>query len=178
MESKLKHLELIQGVVNRLASEMRTAALDTESREPEHGYALGYESVKRGVREASRIRVREIQEAYPWVREVLGVLEGMVAPCGLDETAGQWRRARVLDRLAEEETRHAAADGRLTRDEVYARVSHACRMRSWFSSWWTITWDVTLSAPEIASMSRPPCCMSRTFSTGARSSAANARPAA
>ena len=81
---------------------LRTAAADTENREPEHGYALGYESVKRGVREASRIRVREIQEDYPWVHEVLGSLEGMVVPCGFEEIAEQWRRARVLDRLAED----------------------------------------------------------------------------
>ena len=81
---------------------LRTAALETENREPEHGYALGYESVKRGVREASRIRVREIQEDYPWVHEILGSLEGMVVPCGFEEIAERWRCAGVLERLTED----------------------------------------------------------------------------
>ena len=79
---------------------LRTAAADTASRQPEHGYALHHESIKRGVRDASKIRVRELQEDNPWVHRVLGSLKGMVVPCAFDEIAEQWGRERILERLA------------------------------------------------------------------------------
>ena len=81
---------------------LRAAADDTENHRPEHGYALHYESIKRGVQEASRIRVREIQEDYPWVHRVLDPLKGRVVPCGFNEIAEQWQSGGVLDRLAED----------------------------------------------------------------------------
>ena len=43
-----------------------------------HQYALHYDSIKRGVQKASKIRVREIQEDYPWIHRVLTPLSGMV----------------------------------------------------------------------------------------------------
>ena len=79
---------------------LRTAAVDTANRQPEYGYALHYESIKRGVREASGIRIRELQEDYPWVHMVLESLKGMVVPCTFDAIAEQWRRDCILERLA------------------------------------------------------------------------------
>ena len=40
-------------------------------------------SVKHGVREASKIRVRELSEDYPWVDRFLGPLKGISVPCGI-----------------------------------------------------------------------------------------------
>lgn len=81
---------------------LRTAAVDTDDRYPEHERALHYESIRRGVQAASRIRVSEVQEDYPWVHRVLGPLRGMVVPCGFDEIAERWTNEQVVDRLAEE----------------------------------------------------------------------------
>ncbi len=48
---------------------LRNAASD--SSKTDYDYALHYESIKRGVQEASRIRVREMQEDYPWVETLM-----------------------------------------------------------------------------------------------------------
>lgn len=81
-----------------LADRLVTAA-DTESRNPECATALHYDGVKNGVREASKIRVREIREDYPWMDRVLSPLEGLAVPCGFDEIKERWRKAEVLDAL-------------------------------------------------------------------------------
>ena len=81
---------------------LRTAAEDTESNRADHEYPLHYESIKRGVQEASKIRVRELQEDYPWVHQVLHPLSGMVVPCSFAEIHDCWRNEGVLDRLAED----------------------------------------------------------------------------
>ena len=81
---------------------LRTAAADTTLRHPEYGYALHHDSIRRGVQAASKIRISELQEDYPWVHTALNSLKGMVVPCTFDEIADRWRRERVLDRLAED----------------------------------------------------------------------------
>ena len=50
---------------------LRTAAEDTAERHPEHPHALHFDSIKRGVRAASEVRVTELREDYPWVHLVL-----------------------------------------------------------------------------------------------------------
>ncbi len=81
---------------------LRTAAKDTANNRPQHEHALHYESIKRGVQEASKIRVREVQEDYPWVHRALGPLEGIVVPCEFDEIARRWQSRGILNRLTEE----------------------------------------------------------------------------
>ena len=76
---------------------LKTAAEDTSDLYPAHDYALHYDSIKRGVQEASKIRVSEIQEDYPWVHQIVSPLKGMVVPCTFDEIAERWQ----LDPLAE-----------------------------------------------------------------------------
>ncbi|MDE2782467.1 MAG: P-loop NTPase [Gemmatimonadota bacterium] len=76
---------------------LRTAAADTASRHRDHDRALHYDSVKRGVREASRIRVRELRRDYPWVDSFLQPLAGTVVPCPFKEVASVWERERILD---------------------------------------------------------------------------------
>ena len=96
------HLEDAQGRASprSFLAALRAAAVDTTNHQPECGYALHYEGIKRGVREASRIRIREIQEDYPWVHMMLESLKGMVVPCTFDAIAERWRRDRILERLA------------------------------------------------------------------------------
>ena len=78
---------------------LRTAAHDTGSRNLECTTALHYDGIKSGVQEASKIRVREIREDYPWMDRVLRPLEGLVVPCRFDEIAERWRDQGVLDQL-------------------------------------------------------------------------------
>ena len=80
---------------------LREAAADTAERRPEHPYALHHESIKRGVQEASKIRVGELQEDYPWMHQLLSPLGGMSVPCVFEEIAVRWRKEGVLDHLSD-----------------------------------------------------------------------------
>ena len=62
---------------------------------------MHYDSIKSGVQTASRIRVRELQEDYPWVHRVMTPLAGMLVPCRFREIATTWRDQGVLAGLEE-----------------------------------------------------------------------------
>ena len=81
---------------------LRAAAGHTADRHPEHASALHPEGIRRGVQEASKMRVGEMQEDYPWMRAIMRPLAGMYVPCEFGEIAERWRSERVFDRLAEE----------------------------------------------------------------------------
>ena len=81
---------------------LRTAAEDTVEWHPEHQYALHFDSIKRGVQEASRMRVSEIKEDYPWVDRVLQPLSGMTVPCKFQEIEQRWKDGNVLEHLTED----------------------------------------------------------------------------
>ena len=76
---------------------LRKAADETENRNLECATALHYDGIKSGVQEASKIRVSEIREDYPWMDQVLSPLEGLVVPCRFDEITERWRG--VLEQL-------------------------------------------------------------------------------
>ncbi len=78
---------------------LRAAAEDADDRYPGHDFALHYESIKRGVQHASRIRRRELREDYPWVDALLEPLEGMVVPVAFDEIESVWRERGVISKL-------------------------------------------------------------------------------
>ena len=81
---------------------LRKAVEDTAAEYPEHPYPLHYDSIKRGVQEASKIRVSEIREDYPWIDRAMRPLAGMVVPCAFAEIAERWRIEGVMERLQEE----------------------------------------------------------------------------
>ena len=85
---------------------LRTAAEDTSEQHPDHEYALHYDSIKRGVQAASKIRIRELQEDYPWVQGVMSALAGMVVPLEFEELERRWRDKGVLDALGRQVERH------------------------------------------------------------------------
>jgi len=62
-------------------------------------YALHYESIKRGVQEASKIRVQEVQEDYPWVQKLFEPLSGISVPCHFKEVKQIWKKKGVLEDL-------------------------------------------------------------------------------
>jgi len=87
-------------------SALRTAADDTSEQHPDHEYALHYDSIRRGVQAASKIRVRELQEDYPWVHELMSALAGMTVPLEFEEVAQRWWGRGVLDDLGRQVERN------------------------------------------------------------------------
>ncbi len=69
---------------------IRQAAEDSTERYPEYGYALHYESIKRGVQKASEIRIAELAEDYPWVQLYLQPLQGITVPVLFQEIERRW----------------------------------------------------------------------------------------
>jgi hypothetical protein len=82
-----------------LAAVRHTAADNPRS---DYGYPLYYESIKRGVQEASRIRVREMQEDYPWVEVLMKPLACLTVPCRFEEVARRWGEDKALIRLKDD----------------------------------------------------------------------------
>ncbi len=80
---------------------LRAAAANTADRYPDYRYALHYESVKRGVREASKIRIRELGEDYPWVELLLRPLSGTVVPCAFDVIKQIWQTTDATDGVSD-----------------------------------------------------------------------------
>jgi len=76
---------------------VRHAASDSPRLEQE--YLLHYESIKQGVQEASRIRVRELEEDYPWIKTLFDPLSGITVPCPFDDIRAVWREKKVIDQL-------------------------------------------------------------------------------
>ena len=80
---------------------LRMAARHTADEHPTHAYALHPESIIYGVREASKIRVREMQEDYPWIDAAMRPLRGMSVPIEFEAFAERWRGEQVVENLAD-----------------------------------------------------------------------------
>lgn len=70
-----------------------------------HRYALHYEGIRRGVQEASRIRVQEVAEDLPWVKLAVGALEGTQVPADLEMIVDRWTQRSLSAQLAGEAAR-------------------------------------------------------------------------
>jgi len=79
---------------------VRHAALDRVRADQQ--YALHYESIKTGVQQASRIRVQEMQEDYPWVQDLLSPLSALSVPCSVEEVKSIWQSREILKKLSEQ----------------------------------------------------------------------------
>ncbi|WP_373500084.1 hypothetical protein [Desulfococcus sp.] len=88
----------------------------SEKERSEQPFALHYENIKRGVQEASKIRVREMQEDYPWVQTLFEPLSGISVPCHADEIKRIWKEHNVLNGL---EHSIAAAAVRLPPEHIH-----------------------------------------------------------
>lgn len=102
---------------------LRKAAEDTKERYKGHGWSLHYESLKRGVQRASEIRVKELQEDYPWIEILMSVLRGRVVPLEFDQVAEAWRSEGVLEKLRNrvEEGTERLPPARLEEDDAGVR---------------------------------------------------------
>lgn len=66
------------------------AAQWTKDRHPDHPTALHYEGIQQGVVEASKIRISEIKEDYPWVGPLLDALSGATVPLTMNDLTVRW----------------------------------------------------------------------------------------
>lgn len=73
----------------------RHAAQWTEEHYPHHDVALHYQGIQQGVVEASKIRIGEIKEDYPWVGPLLEVLKGATVPLTVDELTSKWTESCI-----------------------------------------------------------------------------------
>lgn len=78
----------------------RQAAEWTDSRQREHSCALHYQGVQQGVVEASKIRISEIKEDYPWVDPLLRALHDTTVPLSFDELSARWTQRCIDEALA------------------------------------------------------------------------------
>lgn len=68
----------------------KRAAEHTEERFPDHPRALHFTGIQHGVAHASRTRVDEIAEDYPWVKPLLEAARGLLVPCEPHELLSKW----------------------------------------------------------------------------------------
>jgi hypothetical protein len=73
------------------------AAAENSNQSKEH--ALHYEGIKKGVQRASKIRVDEVGDDFPWVRLLMDPLNGLVIPCKFEEIRIRWENTGVRERL-------------------------------------------------------------------------------
>lgn len=78
---------------------LREAAEETAECYQSHPLTLHYEAIKRGVQKASQIRVAEVAEDFPWIRQVMEPLKDLTVPCEMTEIAFRWTQSRLHDRL-------------------------------------------------------------------------------
>ena len=84
----------------------RRAAEWTRDQHSPNKTALHYEGIQQGVVEASKIRISEIKEDYPWVGPLLKSLNGVTVPLTLSELKEKWTPSCVQASL------DAAEDGK------------------------------------------------------------------
>ncbi len=64
------------------------------------------EGIRHGLREASKTRVDQLHQEFPWIKGVLAPLAGLLLPQEQAAVCGVWRRAQTLRRLFEDAGRH------------------------------------------------------------------------
>ncbi|HSH49489.1 MAG TPA: hypothetical protein VK991_12965 [Halomonas sp.] len=90
---------------------LKQAHTITERHHAEANVLLHFEGIKRGVQEASRIRLRELQEDYPWVQQLLEPLRGMTVPAAAEEVTARWQESGVVDAIRQAaQSSHLEAD--------------------------------------------------------------------
>ncbi|MDQ1292245.1 MAG: hypothetical protein QG608_123 [Actinomycetota bacterium] len=80
-------------------SALRVALSTTTNDHNGHPFALHYQGIRRGVQEASRIRVEEIAEDIPWVRTTVRALEGLQVPAEVRDIEQRWLDKKLVDSL-------------------------------------------------------------------------------
>jgi hypothetical protein len=92
----------LQDGLNQVSPRSFYAALGKAAAETADDYnlPLDYRGIQRGVQEASQIRVQEITEDYPWVRDVMAPLKGnLIVPCDAIDIVSVWKADKTVAKL-------------------------------------------------------------------------------
>ncbi len=92
----------LQDGLSQVSPRSFLAALGKAAAETADDYdlPLDYRGIQRGVQEASQIRVQEITEDYPWVKQVMDPLRGnLTVPCASSEIERIWKSEQTLVQL-------------------------------------------------------------------------------
>lgn len=71
----------------------------SESDSEDQGYPLHYRGIQKGVQKASKIRVSEMNEDYPWMNIVMDAMRGFLIPCEESDLLSLWEEKRILEKL-------------------------------------------------------------------------------
>jgi hypothetical protein len=63
------------------------------------------EGIRRGLLAASRMRVDQLHDEFPWIKGVLAPLDGLLLPCEEKEVFSVWRRAKTVSVAIEDAKR-------------------------------------------------------------------------
>jgi len=61
---------------------------------------LSPESIRHGLREASKVRVDQLGIEYPWVKRALAPLAGLTVPCAVDAIYARWSDSGTTEAIA------------------------------------------------------------------------------
>ncbi|MCK6413811.1 MAG: hypothetical protein L6Q55_15515 [Azonexus sp.] len=97
------HLSDASGYVSprSFISALRNAAKNSGERDPsgKAKTALIWQAIQTGVAKASAIRVRELQEDYPWIDDAIAPLKGLLVPCEIKEILRKWTDHETLSKV-------------------------------------------------------------------------------
>jgi hypothetical protein len=62
-------------------------------------YALHWRAIQDGVGRASRKRVEELSENFPWMQETMAPLSGLGLPARRQDIVSRWRKAQTLEKI-------------------------------------------------------------------------------
>lgn len=83
-------------------SALSHATMQTRELFSSYGKALHWDAIRHGVQHASEIRVREVGEDTPWVRDALKPLRGQQVPIDLESVIALWTEAELELTLREQ----------------------------------------------------------------------------
>jgi hypothetical protein len=97
------HLADAKGQVSPRSFLIAIREAQRETRMRGHKEVLHWEGIKRGVQDASRVRVQELGEDYPWIQTVLEPLRGQTVPCRDEEIERRWSDANVVETIEQKQ---------------------------------------------------------------------------
>lgn len=59
-------------------------------------YAISAEGIRRGLKEASKVRVEQLVIEYKWVKRALAPLAGLLVPCNAQQVYSRWEASNTL----------------------------------------------------------------------------------
>lgn len=99
-----------------------------------HKEVLHWEGIKRGVQDASRVRVRELGEDYPWIQMVLEPLKGQTVPCRDEEIEQRWSHSGVVHSIEQKQAEaleRGQSNSNADDDERFYLPPHALDAPGW-----------------------------------------------